>query len=82
MLSFDHGPARSDPRDLAKPVTGPVWLEPWPDELPTDDASDPAAAYLRRESVELAFVAALQQRAALGRRHGPWQHRPGGRHDQ
>jgi RNA polymerase sigma-70 factor (TIGR02960 family) len=70
MLSFDHGPARSDPRDLGEPVTGPVWLEPWPDELPTDDASDPAAAYLRRESVELAFVAALQhlpgtQRAVL-----------------
>jgi RNA polymerase sigma-70 factor (ECF subfamily) len=50
MLSFDHGPARSDPRDLGKPVTGPVWLEPWPDELPTNDASDPAAAYLRREA--------------------------------
>jgi RNA polymerase sigma-70 factor (TIGR02960 family) len=70
MLSFDHGPARSDPRDLGEPVTGPVWLEPWPDELPTDDASDPAAAYLRRESVELASVAALQhlpgtQRAVL-----------------
>jgi RNA polymerase sigma-70 factor (TIGR02960 family) len=70
MLSFDHGPARSDPRDLGEPVTGPVWLEPWPDELPTDDASDPAAEYLRRESVELAFVAALQhlpgtQRAVL-----------------
>ena len=70
MLSFDHGPARSDPRDLGEPVTGPVWLEPWPDQLPTDDASDPAAEYLRRESVELAFVAALQhlpgtQRAVL-----------------
>jgi RNA polymerase sigma-70 factor (TIGR02960 family) len=70
MLSFDHGPARSDPHDLGEPVPGPVWLEPWPDELPADDASDPAAAYLRRERVELAFVAALQhlpgsQRAVL-----------------
>jgi RNA polymerase sigma-70 factor (TIGR02960 family) len=70
MLSSDHGPARSDTRDLGAPVTGPVWLEPWPDELPTDDEPDPAAAYLRRESVELAFVAALQhlpgiQRAVL-----------------
>ena len=70
MLSFDHGPARSDTRDLGEPVTGPVWLEPWPEDPPADDETDPAAAYLRRESVELAFVAALQhlpgtQRAVL-----------------
>jgi Sigma-70, region 4/SnoaL-like domain len=68
--SFDHGPARADTRDLGEPVTGPVWLEPWSDDLATDDEPDPASAYLRRESVELAFVAALQhlsgtQRAVL-----------------
>jgi RNA polymerase sigma-70 factor (ECF subfamily) len=70
MLSFDHGPARSEVGDLGDPVTGPVWFEPWPDDLPADDEPDPAAAYQRRESVELAFVAALQhlpgtQRAVL-----------------
>jgi RNA polymerase sigma-70 factor (TIGR02960 family) len=61
IMSFDHGPARSDSRDLGEPVTGPVWLEPWPDDLPTGDEPDTESAYLRRESVELAFVAALQQ---------------------
>ncbi len=70
MLSHEHGPARRDTSDLGEPVPGPVWLEPWPDDLPADDQPDPAAAYLRRESVELAFVAALQhlpgtQRAVL-----------------
>ena len=69
LPSSDYGPARSDIRDLGEPVPGPSWLEPWPDELPGDEP-DPASAYLRREGVELAFVAALQhlpstQRAVL-----------------
>ena len=53
--------------------TEPIWLEPYPDvlldELP-DHAPGPAARYERRESIELAFIAGLQnlpprQRAAL-----------------
>ena len=69
MLSMDHGPSRSDPQDLGEPVTGPVWLEPWPHDVAGHE-DDPEVAYLRRESIELAFVAALQhlpgtQRAVL-----------------
>src|SRR5262249_46297346 len=41
MLSSDYGPARSDTRDLGELVTGPVWLEPWPDDLPPEDEPTP-----------------------------------------
>lgn len=70
LVSADYGAARSDPCDLGEPVQGPVWLEPFPDDGQGDADLDPAAVYARRESVELAFVAAVQhlpgtQRAAL-----------------
>jgi RNA polymerase sigma-70 factor (TIGR02960 family) len=53
--------------------TDPVWLEPYPDALLEDipdRAPGPAARYESRESIELAFIVALQglpprQRAAL-----------------
>ncbi|HUQ03756.1 MAG TPA: RNA polymerase subunit sigma-70 [Kofleriaceae bacterium] len=61
----DPGAAAADPLDEA------LWLEPMPDAwLAGAPANDPAARYTLRESVALAFVAALQaltppQRAAL-----------------
>jgi RNA polymerase sigma-70 factor (ECF subfamily) len=71
MLSPEHGPALKQTADLGQPVPGPIWLEPWPGEAPeAAGESDPESDYLRRESVELAFVAALRhlpgtQRAVL-----------------
>jgi RNA polymerase sigma-70 factor (ECF subfamily) len=52
------------------PVTETVWLEPFPDDLVDEGFAAPEARYERRESVELAFIAALQhlpanQRAVL-----------------
>ncbi|MFG1942672.1 sigma-70 family RNA polymerase sigma factor [Nonomuraea sp. NPDC048826] len=66
VLSPDHGPPRRDTADLGEPVTGPVWLEALPGELP-ESGADPAERYLRREGVELAFVAALQHLPAFQR---------------
>src|SRR5881392_1630580 len=72
VLPIDYGP-RTDPHDEpGEPVVESVWIEPYPDEgLGLEDGlAGPEARYELRESVELAFVAALQhlpanQRAAL-----------------
>jgi RNA polymerase sigma-70 factor (ECF subfamily) len=72
VLPVDYGPA-ADPHDEpAPPIVESAWIEPYPDErLALDDAlAGPDARYEQRESVELAFTAALQhlparQRAVL-----------------
>jgi RNA polymerase sigma-70 factor (ECF subfamily) len=72
VLPIDYGPA-ADPHDRpGLPLTESAWVEPYPDqELGLEDGhASPDARYEQRESVELAFIAALQllppnQRAAL-----------------
>jgi RNA polymerase sigma-70 factor, ECF subfamily len=72
VLPIDYGP-ESDPHGtFAEPLAESVWVEPYADEQLglTDGRAAPDARYEERESVELAFVAALQhlpanQRAAL-----------------
>jgi RNA polymerase sigma-70 factor (ECF subfamily) len=69
-LPIDYGP-QSDPHDgPAPPLVESVWIEPYPDAAVADGFAAPEALYEQRESIELAFVAALQhlparQRAAL-----------------
>jgi RNA polymerase sigma-70 factor (TIGR02960 family) len=73
LLSSDHGPALQSTTDLGALVTGRVWVEPCPDQDLSDggsDEGDPFHHLARRETVSLAFVAALQhlpgtQRAVL-----------------
>jgi RNA polymerase sigma-70 factor (ECF subfamily) len=73
VLPQSNGP-KTDPHHEGpgKPLVDTVWLEPFPDEtLDIEDGyASPDARYEQRESVELAFVAALQllpprQRATL-----------------
>jgi RNA polymerase sigma-70 factor (ECF subfamily) len=70
VLPIDYGPP-SDPHDRPEgPLVEQVWLDPYPDEVLDGGHASPEARYEERESVELAFVAALQnlpsrQRAVL-----------------
>ncbi len=72
VLPIDYGPATDPHVSPGEPIVESVWIEPYPDELVgvQDGFASPDAIYERRESVELAFVAALQhlpanQRAVL-----------------
>ena len=72
VLPIDYAPAADPHGGPGAPVVESVWVEPYPDELigVEDELAGPEARYEQRESVELAFVAALQllpanQRAVL-----------------
>src|SRR5918999_1750859 len=72
VLPVDYAPAADPHGGPGAPVAESVWIEPYPDELlgVEDTLAGPDARLEQRESVELAFVAALQllppnQRAAL-----------------
>jgi RNA polymerase sigma-70 factor, ECF subfamily len=73
VLPIDYGPPSADPHtEPDEPLTESVWIDPYPDEglHVADRLAAPDARYEQRESVELAFIAALQhlpaqQRAVL-----------------
>jgi len=72
ILPIDYGPPADPHGGVGEPLVESVWIEPFPDEtLGIEDGyASPDARYEQRESVELAFVAALQllpanQRAVL-----------------
>jgi RNA polymerase sigma-70 factor, ECF subfamily len=72
VLPIDHAPAADPHLGPGEPIVESVWVEPYPDErLGIEDGyAAPEARYEQRESIELAFIAALQhlppnQRAAL-----------------
>jgi RNA polymerase sigma-70 factor (ECF subfamily) len=70
VLPVDYGPATDPHAGPGEPIVESVWIEPYPDTELEDGLAGPEARYEQRESVELAFIAALQhlpasQRAVL-----------------
>ena len=77
VLPIDYGPAADPHEPLREPLLESVWIEPYPDErLGLDDGpTGPEARYEQRESIELAFVAALQLLPARQRAHATMETR-------
>jgi RNA polymerase sigma-70 factor (ECF subfamily) len=69
VLPLDYGPPTDPHVAPGEPIVETVWIEPYPDELLDlpDGLADPDAEYELRESVELAFIAALQHLAPTQR---------------
>jgi RNA polymerase sigma-70 factor, ECF subfamily len=72
VLPIEFGPPADPHGEVGKPMLESAWLEPYPDERLAVEGTElsPEARYEQRESVELAFTAAMQhlpplQRAAL-----------------
>jgi RNA polymerase sigma-70 factor, ECF subfamily len=73
VLPPEVGPATADPAAPPSPPADLPWLQPYPDRLlePVSPAEDePAAVVVARETIELAFIAAIhhlppRQRAVL-----------------
>ncbi|GII00393.1 DNA-directed RNA polymerase sigma-70 factor [Planobispora takensis] len=63
-LAVDLGPAAEAGADIGRPLPERVWVQPVPDSLVLpaegDPEGDPEGAAVRRETIRLAFVAALQ----------------------
>ena len=67
---MDLGPATSADQPLPEPLAEHAWIEPVPDSVVVPSGGDPADVTIARESIRLAFMAALQhlppkQRAVL-----------------
>jgi RNA polymerase sigma-70 factor (ECF subfamily) len=64
---MDLGPARDPHGPIGEILPEVTWVEPVPDGLVTSEAADPADVAQSRETIRLAFVAALQRLPARQR---------------
>jgi RNA polymerase sigma-70 factor (ECF subfamily) len=64
---MDLGPARSADGPLGDPLPEVTWIQPIPDGSVLPEDGDPAELAVERESIRLAFIAALQHLPPLQR---------------
>jgi RNA polymerase sigma-70 factor (ECF subfamily) len=64
---MDLGPAQTADSPLGQPLPENAWIEPVPDSRTVAAGGDPADVAIARESIRLAFVAALQRLPARQR---------------
>jgi RNA polymerase sigma-70 factor (ECF subfamily) len=67
VLPAGQGLPGNPHEETAPRIVEPVWIDPYPDEELGDGLAGPDAVYEQRESVELAFIAALQHLTARQR---------------
>ncbi|HEX6663238.1 MAG TPA: sigma-70 family RNA polymerase sigma factor [Gaiellaceae bacterium] len=70
VLPMDLGPAQTAAAPVGRTLPEATWIQPIPDGRVSSSEDDPAEVALRRETIRLAFIAALQhlppaQRAVL-----------------
>ncbi|MDR3578127.1 MAG: sigma-70 family RNA polymerase sigma factor [Anaerolineaceae bacterium] len=69
-LPITRAPVASPDEPIPASIDEPIWLEPFPFDLPGPEDDNPEAKYTSKESIQLAFLASLhllppQQRAVL-----------------
>src|SRR5215213_2891225 len=64
---MDLGPSREPVAENLKALPEATWIEPVPDQLVLPEEADPAEVAVARETIKLAFVAALQHLPARQR---------------
>jgi RNA polymerase sigma-70 factor (ECF subfamily) len=66
-IPMDLGPSSSADTPLATPLSWDTWVQPIPDAAALPETNDPAELVEERETIRLAFVAALQKLPARQR---------------
>jgi RNA polymerase sigma-70 factor, ECF subfamily len=67
VLPFDVLPPAFSQADLTAPNADHLWIEPFPDSVITQASGDPGEEVIDRETIELAFIAAVQQLPTIQR---------------